>query len=215
MRHTVLLVDDEPKILSALQRLLRDEPYEILTAGNAEEAADILGDTPVDLIVCDEEMPGMPGSEFLARVARDLPDVVRIVLTGHPTLPAALRAINEGRIYQFFTKPCNEIDLAISMRRALEQKDLMAKSRDLLEVTKRQSVLIDEARVLRRLRDLPHKDRTGVIAKEGRPMDTRELVEEMDHEVNKGRALLRSLRDDAAQICGDAEVPSTCNQPGA
>jgi DNA-binding NtrC family response regulator len=195
MRHTVLLVDDEPKVLSALKRLLRDEPYEILTAGNAEEAADVLGSAPVDLIVCDEEMPGMPGTEFLAKVARDYPDVVRIVLTGHPTLPGALRAINEGRVYQFFTKPCNEIDLAIAMRRALEQKDLMARSRDLLEVTKRQSVLIDEARVLRRLRDLPRKDRAEAIAKGEQAAGPRELLEEMDREVTKGRALLASLRN--------------------
>jgi two-component system probable response regulator PhcQ len=165
MRHTVLLVDDEPKGLSALQRLLRDEPYEILTAGNAEAAADLLGNAPIDLIVCDEEMPGMPGSEFLAKVARDYPDVVRIVLTGHPTLPAALRAINEGRIYQFFTKPCNEIDLLIAMRRALEQKDLLEKSRDLLEVTKRQSVLIDEARIVRRLRGASREQRATAFAK--------------------------------------------------
>ncbi len=194
MRHTVLLVDDEPKVLSALQRLLRDEAYEILTANNAEEAALLLDRTPVDLIVCDEEMPGMPGSEFLAKVASEYPEIVRIMLTGHPTLPAALRAINEGRIYQFFTKPCNEIDLAISIRRALEQKDLMAKSQDLLEVTKRQSVLIDEARMLRRLKGLPHKDRMEAIAKSGPPPDPRELVEEIDRETTKGRALLASLR---------------------
>ena len=64
----------------------------------------------------------MSGTEFLARVARDYPDVVGIMLTGHPTLPAALRAINEGNVYQFFTKPCNEIDLAMTIRRALEQR---------------------------------------------------------------------------------------------
>ncbi|MBN1510939.1 MAG: response regulator [Phycisphaerae bacterium] len=195
MRHTVLLVDDEPKVLNAMQRLLRDEPYEILTAGNAEEAADVVRSTPVDLIVCDEEMPGMPGSEFLAKVARDYPDIVRIVLTGHPTLPAALRAINEGRVYQYFTKPCNQIDLAIAMRRALEQKDLMDKSRNLLEATRRQSALIDEARVLRRLRDLSHKDRTKTIAKEGSPADLPELLDEMDQEVAKVQALLESLQN--------------------
>jgi hypothetical protein len=106
-----------------------------------------------------------------------------------------LRAINEGRIYEFSTKPCNEIDLAIAMRRALEQKDLLATSHDLLEVTRRQSALIDEARLLRRLRDLPRQDRTQSIAKQGPPADPRELLEEMDREVTKGRALLASLRN--------------------
>jgi two-component system, probable response regulator PhcQ len=195
MSHTVLLVDDEPKVLSALQRVLREEPYQLLTAGSAAQAAEALGRAPVDLIVCDEEMPGLSGSEFLAQVARDFPDVVRIVLTGRPTLAAALRAINEGRVYQFLTKPCNELDLAVTLRRALEQKDLLIKSRDLLEVTKRQSLLIDEARVLRRLRGLPRKDRTQSIAKDGPPADPRELVEEMNREVAKGRALLASIQD--------------------
>ena len=164
MNHTVLLVDDEPSVLTGLSRVLRKEPYEILTAGSAVEAAGLLEDNTVDLIVSDEQMPGMSGTEFLARVARDYPDIVRIILTGHPTLPAALRAINEGKVYQFFTKPCNEIDLAITIRRALEQKDLLVKSRELLEVTKRQSALIEEARILRRLRDLPRSDRSALLA---------------------------------------------------
>jgi response regulator RpfG family c-di-GMP phosphodiesterase len=67
----VLLVDDEPKVLTALQRLPRHESYEILTAGNAEEAPEILTRTPVAAILSNEEMPGMRGSKSLARVARD------------------------------------------------------------------------------------------------------------------------------------------------
>jgi len=199
MTHTVLLVDDEPNVLNGLIRILHKEPYELLTANSAEEAAELLENKKVDLIVSDEEMPGMSGTEFLAGVARDYPHVVGIVLTGHPTLPAALRAINEGKIYQFFTKPCNEVDLAITIRRALEQKDLEAKSRVLLEVTKRQSVLIEEARMLRRLRDLPRKDRSAVIAKEGQPIEQRELLEAIDDEIRKGKDVLRDVqsgRDD-------------------
>lgn len=194
MSHTVLLVDDEPNVLSGLTRVLHRESYEILTAHSAEDAAGLLEDNDVDLIVSDEEMPGMSGTEFLATVARDYPDVVGIVLTGHPSLPAALRAINEGKVYQFFTKPCNEIDLAITIRRALEQKDLEAKSRELLEVTKRQSVLIEEARMLRRLRDLPHKDRAELIAKGEEPVDQRELLEQIDDEIRRGRDVLRDVQ---------------------
>ena len=194
MNHTVLLVDDEPSVLTGLSRVLRKEPYEILTAGSAVEAAGLLEDNTVDLIVSDEQMPGMSGTEFLARVARDYPDIVRIILTGHPTLPAALRAINEGKVYQFFTKPCNEIDLAITIRRALEQKDLLVKSRELLEVTKRQSALIEEARILRRLRDLPRSDRSALLAKGEQPVDQRELLEEIDAEIRRGKDVLRDVR---------------------
>jgi two-component system probable response regulator PhcQ len=204
MSHTVLLVDDEPHVLSGLTRTLHKESYTILTANSAEEAAGLLEDNNVDLIVSDEEMPGMSGTEFLARVARDHPDIMGIVLTGRPSLPAALRAINEGKVYQFFTKPCNEIDLAITIRRALEQKDLRAKSRELLDVTKRQSALIEEARMLRRLRDLPRADRAKLIAKGEEPIDQRELLEQIDAEVRKGRDVLRDVRD-GQQDSGEPE----------
>jgi len=81
--HTVLLVDDEPNVLDGLTRVLRKEPYEILTANSAEEAATLLEDRSVDLIVSDEEMPGLSGTEFLGRAAQQYPDTVRLVLTGH------------------------------------------------------------------------------------------------------------------------------------
>ncbi len=194
MSYTVLLVDDEPHVLTGLTRVLHKESYQILTANSAEEAAGLLEDNNIDLIVSDEEMPGMSGTEFLARVAQGYPEIMGIVLTGHPSLPAALRAINEGKVYQFFTKPCNEIDLAITIRRALEQKDLLTKSRELLDVTKRQSALIEEARMLRRLRNLPHKDRSALIAKGGQSVDRRELLEEIDDEIRRGKDVLRDVR---------------------
>lgn len=204
MSHTVLLIDDEPNILSGLSRVLHKEPYNLLTANSAEEAARDLKNHNVDLIVSDEEMPGMSGTEFLGRVALDYPDTVRIVLTGHPTLPAALRAINEGKVYQFLTKPCNEIDLAITIRRALEQKDLLAKSHALLEVTKHQSALIDEARLARRLRGATGRERAEAIANKGKPTNPRELLDEMEHAVREGRALLQGL---------SGETPSDHSQP--
>lgn len=151
MKHTVLLVDDDPAVLDGLARALHREPYRILRAASADEAAQILSSEPVDLIVCDEQMPGMPGSEFLARVAREYPDVMRIMLTGNPSLPAALRAINEGRIYHFFTKPCNEIDLALTIREALELKDRIARNKA-PEESAPQPGLADQARIARRLR---------------------------------------------------------------
>jgi len=213
MAHTVLLVDDDPHVLEGLTRLLRKESYKILTAGSAEEGARLLASHPIDLIVCDEQMPGMSGTEFLAKVARDYPDTVRIVLTGHPSLPAALRAVNEGRVYQFFTKPCNEIDLALAIRRALEEKDLLAKSRDLLEVTKRQAVLIDEARILRRLHDMPRRARARVLAKGEGAVDRRELLDQIDEEIRKGKELLACLKRSAYPEC-DAASPQ-CQEESA
>ena len=198
MTHTVLLIDDDPNVLNALSRVLRRESYDILTACSAEQAARHLQNGPVDLIVTDEEMPGMSGTEFLAKVRKEFPDTVAIVLTGHPSLPSALRAINEGKVYQFFTKPCNEIDLALTIRRALDQKELLAKSRDLLDVTRRQSALIEEARLARRLKGASRKERAASGARGDVPVDTRELLEEIDEQVDRGRALINAVRDGVA-----------------
>ncbi len=194
MNHTVLLIDDEPNVLEALRRALRREPYAILTATSADEAATLLADHVVDLIVCDEEMPGMSGTEFLAAVARDYPDIVRIMLTGRPSLPTALRAINEGHVYQFFTKPCNEIDLAISIRRALEQKELAGLSRELLDVSRRQCDILEKAQVLRRLREPPPAKYPGAAA--GATSST-SLLSRMEAQIRRAQSLLEDADDEA------------------
>ncbi len=216
MSHTLLLVDDDPNILSGLARVLHKEPYTILTANTAEQAAALLETGPVDVIVTDEEMPGMSGTEFLSRVAAQYPDVIRIVLTGHPSVPAVMRAINEGKVYHFFTKPCNEIDLAITIRHALEQQELTEKTRDLLEVTKQQSSLIGRARLVRRLRESPHDPAPateggadGSAEDSAAPMDRRELLDETDAAIKKGRELLTDLEPHTSgQAMCEADPPS-------
>jgi DNA-binding NtrC family response regulator len=88
----------------------------------------------VDVVVADEKMPGLSGTELLAWVAEHRPEVVRIVLTGHATVETAIRAINEGGVYHFFTKPCNEFELSIVIHKALGQKDRLRRERELLEL---------------------------------------------------------------------------------
>ncbi len=135
MIHTVLLVDDEPNVLHSLSRAFRKHPYRTYTSRSAEEAIAILKAHDVDLIVSDENMPGMSGSKLLAWVAEHFPDVVRIVLTGQPSIPAAIQAINEAGVYRFLTKPCNVVELGLIVRRALEQKEASKKNQRLLEST--------------------------------------------------------------------------------
>ena len=144
MSNKVLLVDDDRHIIDALKRALRHEPYEILSANSAENALNIMAGEHVDAVVSDEKMPGMSGSEFLAAVCREYPDTIRIILTGHATLEVAIRAINEGEIYRFFTKPWNDFDLAITIRQALRQKELIIQNRLLLKKIKEQSSVLQE-----------------------------------------------------------------------
>ena len=144
MNHKVLIVDDETATRDVLKEAFSQEPYEVLIAGSADEALEIFSREPVDVVISDEKMPGMTGSEFLAVVRKKYPDTIRMILTGHADLQAAIRAINEGEIYRFFTKPCNMIDLAITVRQALQHKETVEESQRLQKVVKQQSDLLGD-----------------------------------------------------------------------
>ena len=144
MKHKLLIVDDEPTIRSVLVDTFSRERYDVFGAESASEALELLERETVDVVISDELMPGMNGSEFLALVRNKYPDTIRMILTGHASLDSAIRSINEGEIYRFFTKPCNIIDLAITVRQALQHRDSMQESQRLLKVVKKQSEYIDE-----------------------------------------------------------------------
>ena len=137
MEHVVLLVDDDPNVLHGLARALRMQPYQLYTATSGDEALLILKGREVDVIVADEQMPGMSGVDLLAWVANHYPEVMRLVLTGHPSIETAIRAINEGGVYQFFIKPCNPALVGVAIRKALEHKDLLAENRRLVNLNRR------------------------------------------------------------------------------
>jgi diguanylate cyclase (GGDEF)-like protein/PAS domain S-box-containing protein len=105
VKRTLLLVDDEPNILKALQRLLVHDGYQILTAGSGQEGLAMLEDHDVDVIISDQRMPSMTGVEFLTRAKEVCPQTVRIVLSAYSDFDAVTDAINHGTIYKFFTKP--------------------------------------------------------------------------------------------------------------
>jgi len=104
-RGTLLLLDDEPAILAALRRELRGEGYLILTAGCASEALELLACNRVQVVVSDQRMPEMSGTDFLHRVKELHPDTVRLVLSGYAELDTIIHAVNEGAIYKFLIKP--------------------------------------------------------------------------------------------------------------
>lgn len=119
MTGRILFVDDEPRVTTAVARMLRGTPYEILTANSARGALDVLETSDVDVIVSDERMPEMSGCELLAVARRRFPEAVRIILTGDASLDAAIEAINEAEIYRFLTKPCSPDDLQKCLESAL------------------------------------------------------------------------------------------------
>ena len=142
MKDTILLVDDEANVLSALTRALMDEQYEILTASGGREALEVMGDRAVKVVVSDERMIGMQGAELLAEVKRRSPHTVRMLLTGHATLESAMRAVNDGEIYRFFAKPWDNVQLRFALQSAVEKYDLEAENRRLLATVKNQAMEI-------------------------------------------------------------------------
>lgn len=144
MSYAVLLVDDEPRVSEALKRTLYRESYKVHCACSAKEALDILAREKIDVVVSDEMMPGMYGSEFLGVVCSEYPETIRIILTGHPNLDTALRAINEGHIYRFLVKPCSGQELSVAIKQAIQQKELSRESQNLLATVKRQSSMLED-----------------------------------------------------------------------
>lgn len=121
---TILCVDDEANILSALRRLFRPHGYTVLVAGGGAEGLEMLAKEHVDLIISDMRMPGMDGATFLAEARRLYPDTVRLLLTGYADMDSTIAAINAGQIARYIAKPWNDQDVVLTVREALERKAL-------------------------------------------------------------------------------------------
>jgi two-component system probable response regulator PhcQ len=179
-RHRVLLVDDDVAVLAAFERALRHEAYERILACGATEALERLAGHPIDVVVSDEHMPEMSGTALLAVVRASYPETVRVLLTGGASLEVAIRAINEGAVYRFLTKPCPPAELALTIRQALQQHDLVCASRQLLRTVRRQSLLLEDLQ--RKWHGLTHveRDATGAIVVDEPPEDLDALVRELE-----------------------------------
>jgi PAS domain S-box-containing protein/diguanylate cyclase (GGDEF)-like protein len=123
--RTLLYVDDEVNLQAAIRRALRQRGYKVVCASDAAAAFDVLARTEVGVILCDQRMPGLSGTEFLARVKGMYPDVVRMVLSGYTDLQSVTDAVNHGAIFKFLTKPWIDDELDAALREAFagfEQK---------------------------------------------------------------------------------------------
>ena len=118
----VLVVDDEPEVLSALARTLRDEPYEFLQARNGSEALALLERFPIKVVITDERMPVMSGSELLALVREMRPGVGRIILTGYPGPTLFIQSLEAGGNV-LMGKPWNGEALKCAIRKLIMDVD--------------------------------------------------------------------------------------------
>ena len=124
--RTVLFVDDEQAIRSAIERMyLERDDVRCLFAASGQEGLDILAREDVWVVVSDYLMPGMRGIEFLSKVKGMRPDTVRIMMTAYADLNIAIDAINKSEAYRFITKPWNNLELMDTIDEALMRYQLI------------------------------------------------------------------------------------------
>lgn len=176
--HRVLVVDDDVAMRKSMERILFDEPLVVVTAGSAKEAWEVLDNSTIDAVISDQVMPGVRGTEFLSALRDRYPNIVRFMLTGHPTLDVAMKAINEGAISKFFVKPVDPQELISSLGAALLERDLTLELREQLRRVRQQ-----DAAIVALESEYPgiseiQKDAKGAIVIDDLPTSPHDLVEE-------------------------------------
>lgn len=131
----VLFVDDEPLVLAGLRRSVYTEFAADLAGGGEEGLAKLKKDGPYPVVVSDMRMPGMDGAAFLTNVRTIAPDSIRVMLTGHSDMAAAVRAVNEGQIFRFLTKPVTPEILLATLRACVAQYHSARLEKEQLKIT--------------------------------------------------------------------------------
>ncbi len=157
-------MDDEEKILKALRRLFRSEPYRFFFASGGEAALDILNAENVSVVITDLSMPGMDGFTLLDRVKTEYPYIIRIVMSGHSDTDTILNAINQGNLYRYILKPFNGAELKITTKQAVELFNLQQDKRNLMQRLEEHNNLLEE-RVEKRTKQLLAIEKKAEIGK--------------------------------------------------
>jgi len=172
-KPAILIVDDEPDVLFSLTGLLRRE-FQVYTANSGAAALEIMREHPVNVIMTDQRMPSMTGTELMSRVKAEHPRAVRIVFTGYADTRAVIDAINRGELYRYITKPWDPEDLIEVLREAARKHD---------------ELVAQEALV----RDLPEllESAERMLAEPGPPSE--DLAQEVRSRIEHFRHLLERL----------------------
>ncbi|MCB1644852.1 MAG: response regulator [Pseudomonadales bacterium] len=146
----LLCVDDEHSILRSLQRVVRKEDYQIVTAVGGQAGLEVLEEynDRVQVVISDQRMPQMTGTQFLRQVRSLYPDTVRIVLSGYADAGSIMDAINQGEIYRFISKPWEDEELRATIRQCFEHYDLLRERKVLLDRIQCQNEELKELNIL-------------------------------------------------------------------
>jgi two-component system, sensor histidine kinase and response regulator len=130
-KHRILVVDDEPASVRGIERTLAAD-YCVVTTTSAKEGVAALAAEPFALLIADQRMREMTGTELLAHCAAQHPEVIRILLTGYSGIETLVEAINAGQVYYYFTKPWEPQELRLAVQRGIERYEIEAERRRLM-----------------------------------------------------------------------------------
>lgn len=154
--RTLLVVDDQEAIIASIVELF-DGRYQVLGARHVAEALNLLRQGGIAVVMADQRMPGISGSELLAEVARLAPEVTRILMTAYPDIDAVMQAINQGKIYYYIPKPWESAELEAIIDKAFEYHDLLRERRRLISRLQEANNVL-EAKVQARTQELQEKN---------------------------------------------------------
>lgn len=130
----VLVVDDEKSIANSIKRLLYTHNLDVITASNGEEALECINANPdISVIISDQRMPKMTGSELFARVSSDYPNIRRILITGYTDLESIRAAVNTGQIFRFLLKPWDDDELISCVEDGVHAFEMITENQQLKE----------------------------------------------------------------------------------
>ncbi len=167
--RSLLIVDDEPGVVRALERQLRHEKYTIYTAYSGESGLDILQEYDIGVVLSDYLMPGMDGITFLELVKQKKPHVVRMLFTGHSSVQNAMNAINRSRIFGYITKPWSPDSIKQTIEKAFQHYNLLLENMRLQNLTEEQNRQLNrinedlETSIRKRTSQLEEAIREGIL----------------------------------------------------
>ena len=210
LNQSLLIVDDEPKIISSLKRLLRHKNYSIYSANSAKAGLEFLKENNIGLVISDLMMPEMDGITFLETVRQIKPDVVRILLTGHGTLENAMDSINRSQVFGYLTKPWLPEIMSGTIEGAFQHYNLLLENKRLQKLTEKQNKQLNivnenlENLVHKRTLELEEAVREGVVmlalAAEAKDDDTGEHIHRIQRSTRDICAALGMSSKESEQI---------------
>lgn len=146
-KKDLLIIDDEIDVLNTLKRVFYKE-YNVHVSQSPKEAFKIMEKFNIKVILCDQQMPEMKGTEFFIIVKDMYPSVIRMLVTGYSDLSDAIKSINEGQIFRYLTKPWNLYELKSSVKEAFEKNAIINENATMVETLKNTNIILkDKVRV--------------------------------------------------------------------